>query len=314
MALKPWLCGLLLLVCTGCFGPKFIANNMIGSMKDMKQSFFAEANPDHGFYAGPALLAQLDGFIFSSPQNADLLVMGAEMNCGYAMTFLDTRDAEWAASQYRKGTAYGMRALKEKNEAIHDALSRGDEEALAKELAKVDEDDLPFVFWTGMCWGGLINITQDATLAADLPLTVALIERSLEIDPGHYFAGGHLFLGMLYGGRAAMFGGDLAKGKKHYEKAIELTGGKFVLARVHYAKFYAVTAQDPELYLQILNEVVSEDVHWPPEMRLANAVWRAEARKLLDKVGDFFPAWQPPEEVEEDVAPLEEDDEELDLD
>ena len=307
-------CCLVLALCTGCFGPRFIANNMLGTMKGMKASFFAEKSDAHGYHAGPALLSQLDGFIYSAPENTDLLLLGAELNCGYAMTFLDNRDPVWAASQYRKGKDYALRALKVEDEKVYEAVLKGDEGGLAEQLKGVDKDELEHIFWVAMCWGGLINVTKDASQAADLPVPELLMKRSLEIDESYYFGGGHLFFGMLYGGRTEMLGGDLPRGKEHYDRAMELTQGKFLMARVHYARYYAVTAQNPELYLRLLNEVLSAPVDSPADMNLTNAVARVDAAHLLDRVSDFFPAWEPPVDPADLAVPLEEEDGDLDLD
>ena len=47
-----------------------------------KESFYREASVAHAMAGAPALLKLLDGFIISSPENPDLLIRAAELNCG----------------------------------------------------------------------------------------------------------------------------------------------------------------------------------------------------------------------------------------
>jgi len=52
-----------------------------------------------------------------------------------------------------------------------------------------------------------------------------------------------------------MFGGDLEKSKLHFETALRLSDGKFLLTYVYYARTYAVQAQDEALFEELLTKV-----------------------------------------------------------
>ena len=304
----------MLILLTGCVTPRFIANNMTDSVRDIKSAFFAENSPQHAMAAGPGLLMQLDGFLVSAPDNGELLLLAAEMNCSYAMTFLDTRDRQWAASQYAKGRGYAIRNVKLEYTELGDALEAADEAEVVRQLEEVDKEHLPDVFWTALCWGGYINARMDAETAADLPIVESLIAWTVAHDPEYYHGAGHLFYGMLFSSRSKLLGGDLEKGREHFEKAIEITSGNFLLPKVMFARTYAVNKQDAELYVKLLNEVVDADVDLP-ELRIANRVAVADARELLERVGDFFPAWQEPAEpVDDGDSFIEDEAEDLDLD
>lgn len=298
-------------IISGCVTPGLIADNMIGTMQDMADTFFSEESPDHAFAAGPPLLKQLDGFIKSSPENRELLKFGAEMNCGFALTFLDEANPEWAWHLYSKGREYALRGLALSRRKLVEALRRKMEAEVRLRLAEVSADELPFLFWTGLCWAGMVNSSKDVTLVAELPIIESIIARSIEIDEKYYFGAGHLFFGMLYAGRTEMLGGDLEKGRKSFERALEVTGGRFLLTKVMFAKTYAVNAQDSGLFVELLSEVIRHSSMSPPEMRLANAVARQQAKRLLDRIGDYFPGYSSPEEG---MAPLEEEDVDPDLD
>ena len=72
------------------------------------------------------------------------------------------------------------------------------------------------------------------------------------------------------GGRPVMFGGDPDKARHHFNRAIEITGGKFLLAQFLLAKYYAVPAQNRELYEKTLNDILSAPGDLHPEQGLAN--------------------------------------------
>ena len=291
------LAALCLLAVTGCSDSKFIANSMVktGTMEDMNKAFFMEDSPAHAGAAAPGLLMLMDGFIVATPENEDLLLQGATLNCGYAMAFLDYSDLVWAASIYKKGRGYALRAAREELPDLADALASNDLAAIRAELKEVDEDDLALIYWLGMCWGGRINATKSIEDVADLPIVEAVMERALEIDETYFFAGGHLLFGMMYAGRTEKVGGDPARGKVHYERGIELTEGRFLLAKVHYAMNYATNVQDVALYVRLLEEVLDSE---PSEIddddnRLTNQVSRDLAQQLMDDLPRRFPDYEP---------------------
>ena len=123
-------------VLSGCVTPKFIANNMSGSVKDMREAFYAERSPQHAYAAAPGMLMQLDGFLVSSPDNEELLYRAAELNCSFAMTFLDMRDREWAAAEYLKGRDYALRGLSNLSPEMGEAIRSGDEAKVKAAAAK----------------------------------------------------------------------------------------------------------------------------------------------------------------------------------
>lgn len=305
----------LFLLSTSCSMNRLIANNMTASMADIRTAFFDEPSPKQGFYGGPALLKQLDGFIVSAPHNEVMLLQAAELNCGYAMTFLDRSDPVWAAHLYAKGRAYAMRGLAEVNAELAEAIERGDEEALKRLLPEVDKDDeLPLLFFTGLCWGGQVNATMDETLATGLGIIEMIFQTCLDKAPEFYYGAGYTFFGVLNAGRSEMLGGKLEKGREYFEKAVTMCDGEFLLTKVMYATAYAVNSQNVELYLRLLTEVATSSFEDPPEMRLPNAVARRDAIDLLDRVSDYFPGYSGPTGLEPDVEPLDEEDIDLDLD
>ena len=286
-----------LLILVGCIDSELVANQMVktGTLADMNKAFFMEESTAHASAAAPGLLMLMDGFIVASPENEDLLIEAASLNCGYALAFLDYSDPVWSASLYKKGRDYALRAAREELPALAAAIAANDMDGIRVELAAADEDDLKLIHWLGMCWGGRINATKSVDDIVDLPIVEAVMQRSLEIDESYFFSLGHLLFGMMYAGRTEKVGGDPARGKIHYERAVELTEGRFLMAKVHYAMNYAVMVQDHAQYIRLLDEVLDAD---PAEVdndenRLTNQVARDMALKLLAEIKTRFPDYDP---------------------
>ncbi|MBI3267942.1 MAG: hypothetical protein HYZ53_02895 [Planctomycetes bacterium] len=272
---------------SGCKMNRFIANQMTSSLQDQTLAFEREPNVRHAREAGPALLKMLDGFLVSSPENPELLVAAARMNTTFAFALIEEEDEAWARDLYKKGRGYGEKLL-QRWPGMKERLGKGGPE-LEAALRQLGAEELPVLFWTAYSWGSAINLLRNSPESiADLPSVQALMHRVMELDPTYYHGGPHLFLGVTYGARSKALGGDLVKSKEHFEKALALTQGKFLLTYVLYARFYCVQAQDRALFLKLLNGVVKAPADLDPEQALANAIAKRRAAKLLTQVDDLI--------------------------
>jgi hypothetical protein len=95
-------------------------------------------------------------------------------------------------------------------------------------------------------------------------------------------------LGAFYGSRPELLGGNPEKSKLNFEKGIAASDGKFLMARVNMAQYYAVQTQDLVLYKKLLEEVVAGDAAALPEQRLSNELAKERAKILLKKKSQYF--------------------------
>ena len=102
------------------------------------------------------------------------------------------------------------------------------------------------------------------------------------------YDGADLFLGCYYGSRPKIFGGDLEKSKVHFERALERTSGKFLMAHVLYAKCQTIPAQDREAFRSLLSAVIASPKDILPGQTLSNQVAKEKARKLLERIDELF--------------------------
>ncbi len=270
----------------GCQWNKLVANNLTSTMDDQKQSFYQEPNVTHARAGAPALLKLLDGFLVSSPDNTELLIRAAELNCGFAMLLIESEDPEWASSLYQRGFRYAEKVLAKRFEGYRSAQTIDD---LVSVLGQAGKDDVAPIFWAGDCLGGYMNLNrEDASAFAEMPRVIAFAQRAMELDEKYFYGGPHMFLGFIYGALGASIGGKPEQSREHFEKAFAVTGGKFLLAKVYFAKTYCVQVQERELFEATLLEVIDAPDDLAPEFQLVNAASKQMAERLLEEVDELF--------------------------
>lgn len=129
--------------------------------------------------------------------------------------------------------------------------------------------------------------SSDYSAIAMLPFSEALLERYLEISDGSDDAAIHTYLGTLNTLLPPSAGGDPEKGRAHFERAIELSGGRDLGAKVGFAEGYARLLYERELHDSLLNEVIAADPV-EPGYTLLNVLAQSRAAELLASADDYF--------------------------
>jgi hypothetical protein len=235
----------------------------------------------------PGNIKLLEVMLKSDPENEKLLTLISEGYSSYALAYLEDSVQDRARDFYARGRDYGLRMLR-KDKEIAKALD-GTPDDLKNALAGKGKDLVPAAFWTAFGWGSFILLSQgNADAIGDLPRAQFLMEFVAKHDSAYYFGGAHLFLGTLYGSRPKMLGGDPERAKMHFETALRLNGGKFLMTYVYYARSYAVQTQNEEFFAELLAKVDAASLDVLPEFRLANAIAKQKARRLISHQSDLF--------------------------
>jgi len=280
---------LLVVVGTACNTARFVADKSPPMLDDQARAFYRETSLKQAREAAPAMLKMLDGFIVSSPDNPDLLQRGAQQYCGFALLFAEDEDPEWATVLYRRGYGYAVRALRVFIEDF-DQVVNGAPDAIETALKNLDRERVAPVFWAAACLAGFVQVNLDDPGAlAEIPRMLAFAHAAEALDDTYFYAGPHLLLGTYFGSIGEALGGNLDASRRHFERLFEVTGGKFLLGKVYYAKTYAVQKQDRELFVRTLEEVRDAPVHLDPEIAIANQAARRKAVDLLGRVEELFP-------------------------
>jgi hypothetical protein len=123
---------------------------------------------------------------------------------------------------------------------------------------------------------------------AELPRVELMMKKVLELDEGFYYGGPHIFMGIWFASWPKEAGGDLKKAQKHFQRALEMGQGKFLMTYVYYADFYARKAIDKDLFVSTLQKVLDTPVDIAPEVTLLNAVAKKKAEDLLNHKEEIF--------------------------
>jgi len=233
----------------------------------------------------PAYLIAIDGMIQGDPENAALLLSGAQLYSAYASAFVT--DAERAGRLTLRARDYGQRALCIRRPTLC-AAADGSFDGFLTELTLTDTKDLPALYGFGSAWGGWIKANaSDWNAIADLPKVEALMERILILDEDYERGAPHVYLGVLYTLRPASMGGKPELGRVHFERAVELSEGRDLSAKVLLASQYARLVFDRELHDRVLLEVLEADAR-QPGLTLSNTLAQQQAQELLAGADDYF--------------------------
>src|SRR5262245_54106546 len=228
----------------------------------------------------------LDGIIASSPGNEDLLALGARLNAQYALGFIEAEDEAYARSLYRKAMDYGLRALDDPG--LQKALA-GNPAVLEAALREHGKKEVALLFWTGLAYGGWINLNKDSVRAlSELPNAVAFMDRVIELDERFFHGGAWLFKAKLHGSRGKDLGGSPEKARECVRRALEISEGRLLLAKVYLARFVAVPLQDQDLFRRTLSEVLAAPDDVLLGESLVTAIAKHEAERLLGEAEDHF--------------------------
>ena len=256
-----------------------------GLAEDLSAAVLNQNDPETVRDGAPAYLLLMDSFLEGDPDNPALLTAAANLYATYGFVFVD--DPERAARLTERARSYSTAALCEryKPSCSWDGMQFEEYEATLDGLTERHAD---VVFSHGLASLAYIRKhSSDYTAIAMLPYSQALLERYLEINDGSDDGAIHTYLGILDTLLPPSLGGEPEKGRAHFERAIELSHGRNLGAKVEYAEGYARLLYERELHDSLLNEVIAADPV-EPGSTLLNVLAQRRARDLLASADDYF--------------------------
>ena len=268
---------------TGC--ASLMSSAASGLAEDLSAAVLNQNDPETVRDGAPAYLLLMDSFLEGNPKDPDLLSAAANLYATYGFVFVD--DPERAARLTERARNYSTTALCEsyKPSCSWDGMQFEDYEATLDGLTTRHAD---VVFSHGLASLAYIRKhSSDYTAIAMLPYSQALLERYLEINDGSDDGTIHTYLGILNTLLPPSLGGESEKGRAHFERAIELSGGRNLGAKVEFAEGYARLLYERELHDSLLNEVMEADPIEPGNT-LLNVLAQRRAEELLASADDYF--------------------------
>ncbi|MFQ5982062.1 MAG: TRAP transporter TatT component family protein, partial [Woeseiaceae bacterium] len=247
-----------LFACVGvCFSlsgcASLISSAASGLADNLSAAVLNQNDPQTVKDGAPAYLLLLDSFLEGSPDDPALLSAAANLYASYGAVFAD--DDERAARLTDKGRSYGFRAICISYDPACDwrGMLFDTFEASLHDLSNKHAD----VIWS-YSFASLAYIeahSDESDAIAEVPYTEALLERYLEIsDTSNGTA--YAFLGILACLIPPGFGGEPDKGMTYFERAIDMSRGRDLGAKVDYARYCARLVYDRELHDRLLTEVL----------------------------------------------------------
>lgn len=233
----------------------------------------------------PSYLLMIDGLIVNWPERSGLLMTGADLYGAYAGVFVKN-DAR-AARLNEKALEYALRGA-----CAHDGdycdLRGIEVPAFEALLDAAGQDDVPVLFSLGSAWAGYIQThTDDWNAVAELSRVRLLMERVVALDEDYRYGQAHMYLGVLNSILPASLGGRPEQARDHFERAVALSEGRNLLARVLFAEHYARLVFDRELHDEQLRKVLDAEPD-APDLTLQNTYAKKQAQQLLDGADDYF--------------------------
>jgi hypothetical protein len=261
--------------------------SLIGSMAadTLSSSILNQRDPSLVEGGVPAYLLLVDGFIYESPDNEDLLAAGAQIFALYGSRF--SADAEAAVRHTSKARDYGQRAicLAHERACNWDGLRY---EEFVEELTQVSAKDIDYLYAYALGWLSYLDATsEDLSAVAELPWVEAAMARTLELDESYEQGAVHTWLGIIKALRPPALGGEPDVARMHFERALELSGGTDLSVKVEYARRYARLMYEQELHDRLLREVLAAPAEHDG-YTLFNVLAKQDAEALLATSGEYF--------------------------
>lgn len=269
---------LLILFITGC--TRLALNATSSLIPNLTRAFFEECDLELAKQSLPAELKLMEGLLKNAPQNKEILTALCMGFTGYAMLFVEEEDPERASRLYLRARRYGLRAM---------GMENPDHQAILARLSTMDKERIEPLFWVTMSWNGWINLNLDKpTALGELSLAQECLNRVIEIDPGYFYGSPYIINGSMLAARPKILGGNAAKAKEFFTKAISESKGRFFLAQYYYAKYYAVRVQDKELFLGLIEEVQQAPLDQLKEACLINSAIKEKMKGLKEIADELF--------------------------
>jgi predicted anti-sigma-YlaC factor YlaD len=288
----------LALALPACSLRKIAVNSLGNALAKGGPNLASDEDPDLVGDAVPFGLKTMEGLLLESPRHKGLLFATASGFTQYAYgwvqleaDFVEAQDLAKATVMrnraqrlYLRALDYGFRGLEVDYPGLRERL-RLDPEAA---LARTKKENAPLLYWTAAAWGAAMALKiNDSELSADQKLAEALARRALALDETYDAGAIHDFFIAYEAGRASV-GGSIEKARGHFDRALQIAGGRRAFPYVSFAESASVSQQNKQEFKALLEQALAVDVSKPSDYRLANVLAQRRARWLLSRTDELF--------------------------
>lgn len=284
---------------SGCSLNQMAVNAVANSLSSGGTSAYAtDDDPILVAEALPFSLKLMESILQSTPKHEGLLTATASGFVQYAHAFVlrpavVTETVDFAGARagrarakrlFLRARGYAERAL----EVRRPGTVRGLTQDLEGTLLRLEQEDIPSAYWLAAAIGSAISVDKsDMELVADLPIVHGILTRALDMDEAWSEGTLHEFAIALAGGSGGDDGTENGV-EYHFERAMELNGGRSIGPLVAMAETVAIQEQDLSRFRGLLGEALAFDVNAHPDLRLANTLAQQHAQWLLSQEAELF--------------------------
>jgi len=298
----PLLGAMLVAVCLlgdGCSMKRLAVNKLGDALASGGSTFASDDDPELIKAAVPFSLKLMESLLNENPKHRGLLFATSSGFTQYGYAFvqqeadeLESEDLTKARQMqararrlYVRARDYGLRGLETRHAGFTQSLHDDPKAA----CAKMHKADVPLLYWSAVSWAAAISVSKDhPDFVADLPEVEAMIDRALVLDEGWDSGAIHGFLIAFEMGRATGEGDRATRARMHFDRAVELSGGKLAGPYVSLAESVCVEQEDRAQFEKLLHQALAINPDENPPTRLANLIMQRRARWLLSRMDKLF--------------------------
>ncbi|MEO5617565.1 MAG: TRAP transporter TatT component family protein [Candidatus Eisenbacteria bacterium] len=292
------LAGSALLFAGGCSIKRMAVKSVANSLASGPDVYGTDEDPELIRDALPFGLKTMESLLAVVPDHEGLLLTACKGYTQYSYAFVQSEgdlivNSDYARSQqiherafklFLRARGFGLRGLEKRYKGVGRELELDP----ARAAARIQKRDVAVLYWTAASWGSAIALGKDRPeMLADLPAIRALMERGLALD--ETFEGGAMHEAMIVlDALPETMGGSADRARKHFARAVELSGDARPGPYVTLATSVSVLKQDRGEFNSLLEKALTYDPDRAPAQRLATIVLQRKARVLLERQDEFF--------------------------
>ncbi len=267
----------------GC--ASLLSSAATGLADNLSLAILNQDDPETVRAGAPSYLLLLDSFVEGSPDDPDILAAAATLYATYGAVFADE---EIRASRLTtRARRYALKAMCESYSRACGWPDANYDEFVAT-LDGIGPKKAEYLYTYGFASLAFLRAhSSDWNSLAELPQIEALFNHYLNISGDAVNSSVYTYMGILLTLRPPALGGEPERAREYFEKAISLTDGQDLGAKVEFARGYARLLYERELHDRLLNEVVAADPY-QDGYTLSNVLAQQDAASLLAEADDYF--------------------------
>ncbi|MCP5091657.1 MAG: hypothetical protein GY949_12110 [Gammaproteobacteria bacterium] len=272
-----------LVLLSGC--ASLLSSAATGLADNLSVAILNQDDPEIVRAGAPSYLLLLDSFVEGNPDDPDILAASATLYATYGAVFAD--EEVRASRLTARARRYALKAMCESYSPACGWPDATYDEFIAT-LDGIGAKKAEYLYTYGFASLAFLRAhSSDVNSIAELPQIEALFDHYLDISGDAVNSSAYIYMGILLTLRPPAAGGEPERAREYFEKAIALTDGRDLGAKVELARSYAKKLYERELHDQLLNEVMAADPY-QDGFTLSNVLAQEDAAVLLAEADDYF--------------------------